>query len=202
VAANGTLSGVPANSDANTNLFVVSATDTGGLSNTATLYIYVNGAPSFTANPFTMPAIVAGQNYAGAIATNATDPNPGDVLTFALVSGSAWLVVATNGALSGTPLSVNVGNNSFVVSVTDPGGLFNTAAMNIAVTAAPPIISGLSTQAGGLLLNWSGGIAPYQVQAATSLVDPNWQNLAGMISSNNVSVTPTNGAMFYRILGQ
>jgi hypothetical protein len=202
VAANGALSGVPANSDANTNLFVVSATDTGGLSNTATLYIYVNGAPSFTVNPFTMPAIVAGQNYSGTIATNATDPNPGDVLTFALVSGSPWLVVATNGALSGTPLSVNVGNNSFVVSVTDPGGLSNTAAMNIAVTAAAPIISGLSTQPGGLLLNWSGGIAPYQVQAATNLVDPNWQNLTGMIGSNSVSVTPSNSAMFYRILGQ
>ena len=61
VAANGGLSGVPANIDANTNSFVISATDSGGLSNTLTLLIYVNGAPSFTADPFTMLGIVAGQ---------------------------------------------------------------------------------------------------------------------------------------------
>src|SRR5439155_1200140 len=43
VAGGGTVSGVPANPDANTNTFVVSVRDTAGLSNTATLYIYVNG---------------------------------------------------------------------------------------------------------------------------------------------------------------
>src|ERR1039457_7048576 len=43
VAANGILSGVPANTDANTNMFIVSVKDTGGLSNTATLYIYEIG---------------------------------------------------------------------------------------------------------------------------------------------------------------
>lgn len=202
VAANGTLSGVPANSDANTNLFVVSVTDAGGFSNTASLYIYVNGAPSFTVNPFTLPAIVAGQSYSGTMATNATDPNPGDVLAFAIVSGSAWLTVAVNGALSGTPLSSDVGNNSFVVSVTDPGGLSNTATMNIAVTAAPSVVSAISPQAGGLLLSWSGGIGPYQVQAATNLVDSDWQNVGGTVSSNSLFVTPGNNVMFYRIIGQ
>ena len=202
VAADGTLSGIPANTDANTNLFVVSVTDTGGLSNTATLYIYVNGAPSFLASPFAMPAIVAGQSYSGTIATNATDPNPGDMLTFAKVSGPAWLSVATDGLLSGTPLSGDVGNNSFVASATDPGGLSNTATMNITVTAAPPIISTISVQTGGLLLSWSSGIPPYQVQATTNLLDSNWQNVGGTISSNSLSVTPTNDAMFYRIVGQ
>jgi hypothetical protein len=202
LAADGTLSGVPANTDANTNLFVVSVTDTGGLSNTTTLYIYVNGAPSFLANPFTMAAIVAGQSYSGTIVTNATDPNPGDVLTFAKVSGPSWLAVANDGSLSGTPLSGDAGNNSFLVSVTDPGGQSNTAAMNIAVTAAPPIVSTISVQAGSLLLNWSGGIAPYQVQATTDLLNPNWQNVGGTINSNSLSVTPTNDATFYRIVGQ
>jgi hypothetical protein len=202
VAADGTLSGIPANTDANTNLFVVSVTDAGSLSNTATLYIYVNGAPSFLASPFTMPAIIAGQSYSSTIATNATDPNPGDVLTFAKVSGPAWLSVATDGSLSGMPLSGDVGNNSFAVSVTDPGGLSDTATMNITVTAAPLIISTISVQAGGLLLSWSSGIPPYQVQATTNLLNPNWQNVGGTISSNSLSVTPTNDAIFYRIIGQ
>ena len=201
VAANGILSGVPANTDANTNSFIVSVTDPSGLSNTATLYIYVNGAPVFLTNPFTLPAIVAGQNYAGTIATNATDPN-GDVLTFAKVSGPAWLDVAADGSLSGMPLSSDVSNNSFLVSVTDPGGLFNTATLNITVSAAPPIISTISFQTNGLLLSWTGGIAPYQVQATADLANPFWQSIAADIGTNNLSITPTNDVMFYQILGQ
>jgi hypothetical protein len=202
VAANGVLSGTPANSDANTNTFVVSVKDTSGLSNTATLYIYVNGAPSFTVNPFSPPPIMAGQSYSGTIATNAIDPNLGDALTFAKVSGPAWLAVATNGILSGTPFSSDVGNGSFVVSVSDSGGLSGTATMNIAVTPAPPIVSAMSPQAGSLLLNWTGGIAPYQVQSSTDMVNSAWQNLGTPINGNSLFITPSNNATFYRIIGQ
>ena len=202
VGAAGGLSGVPANSDANTNTFVVSVKDSGGLSNTATLFIYVNGAPSFTVSPFSTSGVTAGQNYSGTIATNASDPNPGDLLTFAKVSGPAWLTVGSNGVLSGEPFSADVGNNSFVVGVTDPGGLSNSATLNLAVAAALPMVSTISFQAGGLLLNWSGGIAPFQVQATSDLVNSNWQNIGGIITSNNLSITPSNRAMFYRIVGQ
>ena len=202
VAADGTLSGVPANSDANTNTFVVSVTDPGGLSDTATLFIYVNGAPSFTANPFSLPEILAGQTISGTIATNATDPNPTDILTFAKVSGPAWLNVATDGTLSGTPLSPDAGPNSFVVSVTDPGNLSNTATMNILVQGAPPIVTSLTVQTNQLLLSWSGGIGPYQVQQATDLGNLVWQNLGGLVSSNSVALSPTNDGAFFRVVGQ
>ena len=50
VAANGGLSGAPAGADAGTNTFVVSATDPGGLSATATLLIRVIGVPAITAS--------------------------------------------------------------------------------------------------------------------------------------------------------
>jgi Putative Ig domain len=202
VAANGSLSGVPADSDANTNSFVISATDSGGLSNTLTLFIYVNGAPSFALDPFTMPGIVAGQSYSGTIATNASDPNPGDALTFAKVSGPNWLAVAADGSLSGTPVSSDIGNNGFVVGVSDAGGLFDTATMNVAVSEAAPIISTISLDAGNLLLSWSGGIPPYQVQAATNLVIPDWQNVGGSTSASSLSIVPTNDVTFYRIGGQ
>jgi hypothetical protein len=202
VAANGSLSGVPANSDANTNSFVISATDSGGLSNTLTLLIYVNGAPSFALDPFAMPGIVAGQNYSGTIATNASDPNPSDALTFAKVSGPNWLAVAADGSLSGTPVSSDIGNNSFVVGVTDAGGLFDTATLNVAVSEVAPIISTISLQGGNLLLSWSGGIPPYQVQAATNLVNPDWQNVGGPTSASSLPIAPTNDVTFYRISGQ
>ena len=200
VTPSGSLSGTPANSNANTNTFIVSVKDTGGLSNTATLLIYVNGAPSFAVNPFAPPPVIAGQSYSGTIATNATDPNPGDALTFAKISGPAWLSVAGNGGLSGTPVSSDVGASNYVVQVSDPGGLSGTATMYISVNPAPPILPLLSQQGGSLWLNWSGGIAPYQVQSSTDLVFGTWQTV-GTITSNSFSISPTNPASYYRVVG-
>jgi hypothetical protein len=202
VAANGGLSGTPANTDAGTNLFTVSARDSGGLSNTASMRILVNGAPVFLANPFPVPDAIAGAVYSGTIATNATDPN-GDSLTFGKVSGPTWLIVATDGSISGTPLSADVGPNSFVVSATDPGSLTSSATLNLNVTPAPPIFSGVTLQATNLLLlSWSGGIAPYRVQMATNLISPVWQNITGLLNTNAIQLQLSNDAAFYRIQGQ
>src|SRR5206468_6740369 len=51
----------------------------------------VNLAPSFTSNPISKPIGIPGQAYSASIAGNATDPNSGDTLTFAKVSGPVWL---------------------------------------------------------------------------------------------------------------
>jgi len=163
-------------------------------------FIMTNSPPAFVSNPFTKPNANAGLAYAGTIATNASDPN-GDAITFAKVSGPAWLSVASNGALSGTPLSPNVGTNSFVVRVIDSGSLSNSATMNIAVIAAQPITASILPQGADLLLNWIGGIAPYQVQAATNLPGF-WQNLGGAITGNSLLISPTNSAGYFRVSGQ
>jgi len=160
-----------------------------------------NWTPVFTFNPFTEPGIMAGQVYSGSLADAAVDLN-GDPLVFAKVSGPAWLNVAAGGTLSGTPLSGDVGSNRFVVSVTDPGGLSSSATLTITVVPAPPIISTISVQGGNLLLSWTGGIAPYQVQMTTDLVNSAWENVGGPVSSSSLPVAPTNAATFYRIYGQ
>ena len=201
VASNGALSGTPANTNANTNTFLISATDIAGLSSTDTVYISVTGAPYFLVNPFTMPGIVAGQNYSGTIATNATDPNTGDTPAFSLTSGPSWLTMAGNGGLSGQPQLANVGTNTFVVSVTDQGGLSSSATMYILVTA-PPIQSEILLQSGILNLNWSGGVGPYQLQVTTNLANPTWQDVGSPTTGTNVVITPSNNAAFYRIVGQ
>ena len=200
VAANGTLSGVPTSSDANTEMFTVSVKDSGGLSNTATLFIYVNAAPYFVVNPFSPSAATAGQPYSDTIATNAVDPNPGDVLTFAKIAGPAWLNVATNGALSGMPGTADAGTNNFSVSVTDQGGLSGSANVSIVVNVVPPIVPAASFQGGNLSLTWSGGVGPFQVQVSTDLVSGAWQTI-GTVSSNMLVVMPTNPAAFYRVVG-
>ena len=156
---------------------------------------------TFNVNPFTEPAIVAGQNYSGTIATNASDSN-GGVLTFSLASGPAWLSLSPAGALSGEPLSANVGTNVFGVSVTDTYGLSNSATFTVGVFPAPPIVISLTGTPTNLWLSWNGGIAPYQTQMSTDLTSTNWTNLGGVINSNTINLGPGNPAAFYRILGQ
>ena len=160
-----------------------------------------NRAPTFLINPFTVTNANAGQSYSANLATNATDPN-GDAITFGKVSGPAWLSVANNGSLAGTPLSPDAGNNAFTVRVTDPGGLFSTATMNLVVVPAPPIVITAVLQGNDFLLNWTGGIAPYQVQSSTNLISTDWQNLGAPIGANSLSISPSNSAAFYRIFGQ
>jgi len=95
-----------------------------------------NRPPVFAVNPFTVPGVNAGAAYAVSIATNASDPN-GDAITFSKISGPAWLAVAANGVLSGTPLAGDLGPNSFVVRATDPASLFANATMNLSVVTTP-----------------------------------------------------------------
>jgi hypothetical protein len=155
----------------------------------------------WSANPFTVSNVMAGLSYAGTIATNASDLDA-DALTFAKVSGPSWLNVAANGVLSGRPLSSDVGPNSFLVSVTDPGGLSSTVTMNLTVLAAPPIFASLISQPPNLLMNWTGGVAPYQILVNTDLTTTYWVGLSGPINTNAFSIPPTNPTAFYRILGQ
>lgn len=159
-----------------------------------------NWPPTFTVNPFTVANANAGQAYSGTIATNATDLN-GDALTFSKVSGPAWLNVAANGALSGTPLSPDVGANAFVVQVADPGALSSTATMNLQVIAAPPIVLSATPQSGSLQLNWTGGIAPYQVYTTTNLINPAWIAVGPSTNATSALVSETNSTAFYKVGG-
>jgi len=160
-----------------------------------------NWQPTFKVDPFAEPNIVAGQSYSASISTNASDLNA-DAMTFAKVSGPAWLNVSGGGILSGTPLSADVGTNSFVVSVTDTGGAASTATLNINVQAAPAFVSSLAYDTTNFVLNWTGGIAPFQVQMTTNLSQPNWTVLGDSISSNTFNIESTNSAEYYRIIGQ
>jgi uncharacterized repeat protein (TIGR03803 family) len=203
VAANGALSGAPSSADLGVNTFLMLVVDSGGLAGIGYLGIIVNvdTPPAFISNPFAKPPAKAGQLYSANIATNASDPDIGDLLTFSKVSGPSWLSVAGNGSLSGTPLSTNAGSNSFVVSVADFDGLSANATMYINVTAVP-IVETISMQGPNLLLDWAGGVAPYQVQTTTNLGIPDWQNVGSPTSTTNLILSPSNAGAFYRIQGQ
>ncbi|WP_020410229.1 putative Ig domain-containing protein [Hahella ganghwensis] len=92
-------------------------------------------APEFTSDPVTKKNAVPNLPYSDSLATDARDAN-GDELTFSKVSGPAWLDIASDGTLNGTPTESNLGVNTFVVEVSD-GSLVDTAALNIPVMDGP-----------------------------------------------------------------
>jgi hypothetical protein len=99
-----------------------------------------NRAPYFTATPLAKPAAEAGESYSETLAADAADPNEGDTLLFSRVSGPAWLSIAGDGTLAGTPAGSDAGMNSFVIRVTDPFGQAAETSLEIEVTdGLPPL---------------------------------------------------------------
>lgn len=146
--ANGTLSGTapnvtftPSPNFSGTTSFTFRVND--GLLNSsdATVTIAVtpvNDAPIFLSNPIIAAAASEGMAYTGqTLKEQATDFESGTAVTFAKVSGPAWLVVAANGALSGTPPAGSSGQNSFIVRVTDSSSASADATLQINVIGLP-----------------------------------------------------------------
>lgn len=137
VNADGTLGGTPATSDLGTGSFTVQVFDGKTGYDEATLTIRVvdtNDPPQFYSDPFSATNGVAGAAYSDSITDAAFDPDAGDTLVaWRKIGGVDWLVVATDGTLSGTPLTENIGLNSFTIETEDANGLTQTATLNIQV---------------------------------------------------------------------
>ena len=150
VAPDGALSGIPDGVFVfGTNSFGLLVEDGTGLSNTITLNVMIwdidNQEPRFKVYPidnfgWLMRSVTTSLNksnatetiaYSGSLADDAADLE-GDPMTFSKVSGPAWLNVASDGTLSGTPDMVDVGINMFVVQVEGIGG-FSTTTLSIPV---------------------------------------------------------------------
>jgi autotransporter-associated beta strand protein len=137
VASNGNLSGTPGSNNVGANAFTVRVTDSTGLAAEAALNIQVvnvNDAPVFAANPIIKANAVSQNAYVNTLEGSATDVDAGDSLIFSKVSGPAWLSVASNGALSGTPSDGDTGLNNFTVNVMDIALASTTATLQITVT--------------------------------------------------------------------
>jgi hypothetical protein len=141
VAADGTLSGTPSNANVGVNSFTVRVTDGSGAWDEAALNITVtnvNDAPVFTVDPIlkadgSVESAYTGQTLSG----SATDVDAGDSVTYSKISGPAWLSVASNGALSGTPPSGSAGLNTFIVRATDSSAATDDAELRINVAGLP-----------------------------------------------------------------
>ncbi|RKY07597.1 MAG: hypothetical protein DRP66_06355, partial [Planctomycetota bacterium] len=100
---------------------------------TASFATMANTPPVWTADPTDKADAIEDKPYVGSLSGAATDPDVGDVLEYSYVSGPAWLSIAENGDLSGTPTQNEVGGNSWTVSVTDGLSTPVEATVNITV---------------------------------------------------------------------
>ncbi len=93
--------------------------------------LLTNRAPAFASTAISRPGGVQGVAYTGTLAGAATDADAGATLTYAKLSGPAWLTVAGSGALGGSPGFEDTGTQEFLVSVTDNVGATDTAVLTV-----------------------------------------------------------------------
>jgi hypothetical protein len=68
---------------------------------------------------------------------------------------------------------------------------------------APAINLSVNLQPSNVLLNWSGGEGPFQVQKAFVLTNNAvWQNVGAPTSNTNATVVRDSAGGFFRVLGQ
>lgn len=122
--------------------------------------LQTNTAPQFTTNFLARGAAAEGQSYSNSIAGTATDANVGDTLTYSKAAGPAWLNVAANGTLTGTPTSGDGGTNYFTVRVTDAAGqnAFAIVAISVTTFTASGTWIADASASWGEANRWSGGV--------------------------------------------
>lgn len=82
-------------------------------------------------------AAQAGNAYSASLANDASDPD-GDTMTFSIISGPAWLNLAADGTLSGTPAESDAGDNSWDIMVVTADSSDNaTLSIEVFGTAVP-----------------------------------------------------------------
>jgi autotransporter-associated beta strand protein len=88
-------------------------------------------SPQFGSGTIALGPAARGVTFGGTLAGLASDADAGDTLAYGKVNGPAWLSVAANGALSGTPTLADQGPQEFVVSATDSKGALTYAVLMI-----------------------------------------------------------------------
>lgn len=127
------------------------------LSDSAVAAMMTNVPPQFPSASISGGNATQGITYTGTLDGTATDP--GDTITYSKFSGPAWLTVAANGTLGGTPGFNEEGTHEFIVYATDSAGASASALLTIQL----PSVNGNGTwthNGGGLwsdTANWSGG---------------------------------------------
>lgn len=167
-----------------------------------------NSDPVFNASPISEADGDVGKDYNSSLSDNASDPD-GDTLTFSKVSGPAWLVVASDGELTGVPAVGDDGPNIFTVQVDDGNGGVATTQLEIEVvpdTKAPDAPVSLVAVAGDgtVDLGWDDNVdadfASYSVYRSTTSGSGYASIVTGLTTSDYVDNSAVNGTTYYYVV--
>jgi autotransporter-associated beta strand protein len=122
--------------------------------------LQTNTPPQFTNTFISGGTANPDEPYNFSIAGMATDPDVGQTLTYGKASGPAWLNVAANGTITGTPGEMNGGTNHFTVIATDSAGQsgFATLAVSIPVVVGNGVWIANADGNWSEPARWSGGV--------------------------------------------
>jgi YD repeat-containing protein len=133
----------------------IRVTDSGGLTAEQGLSIAVsppapvNQPPSFTSTPVT--SATAGIPYTYPV--TATDPDPGDTLTYSLTTAPPGMTInVASGVIQWTPTAAQAGDHPVEVKVQDAGGLSTTQPFTLTVSA----VAACTPPPTGLVSWWPG----------------------------------------------
>jgi autotransporter-associated beta strand protein len=113
--------------------------------------LQTNTPPQFTNSFFARGNATEEILYSNTMADTATDGDAGDTLIYSKAVGPAWLNIAADGTMTGTPTSADGGTNYFTVRVTDAAGQNGFALVTINVT----VLTASGTWASDGSGNWS-----------------------------------------------
>ncbi len=197
VSPGGILSGTPDTSDIGANSWTISGTDGMGTPVIMTLNMNVvdnlqNQIPVFAVDPITRDDALDNIPYSASIAGEASDLD-GDSMTFAILSGPAWLSVAADGSLSGTPAFSDIASSSWVVEVDDGNGGSSTATLNITVIEGPGNVATVNFDAA--TVDGGDGVLTSAENLAMGMLTGSWSDLSlvGADVSRQVSVLRYSG---------
>ncbi|MBX7209530.1 MAG: putative Ig domain-containing protein [Verrucomicrobiaceae bacterium] len=164
VEPTGELFGKPGAAHIGVNTFTAQVMDRSGATATMQLQITVAdiaNTPVLSPDPVALTA-VGNRAVTASLVPYVLDPDLGETLTFEKLSGPAWLTIAADGTLSGTPLTEHTGTNVFSVRVTDSTARSSTGTVTITVTdglnyAYEPFIGTDATDVNGTTggIGWS-----------------------------------------------
>ncbi len=110
------------------------------------LLFRANHTPAFDPNPRVLGAT---QGSFFTISAAATDVDPAETLIHSKLGGPAWLTVAADGTLTGTPALADVGTHFFSIRATDSLGAAATLMLTMTVAPLNPDANG-----NGMLDSW------------------------------------------------
>jgi autotransporter-associated beta strand protein len=138
--------------------------------------LQTNSPPQFTTNLIAGGSATQGLPYNNSLTGAASDPDPGDTLTYSKASGPAWLAVTADGTLSGTPTVNDSGTNNFTIRAVDAAGASSFAVLAITLPASTATgtwsanadgnWSDTSKWTGSLTANGGGSTADFSTVAA------------------------------------